>query len=125
METSKAALLDEHGIPCGLAGIARNITKRKQAESALLHSKRFLQSTFDALSAHIAILDEQGLIIEVNAAWNQFARQNNFLGSDYGVGANYLRLCELAVGDCSTEGPAVAKGIRGVMAKQSDEFLPE
>ncbi len=124
-ETRKAPILDEHGIPCGVAGIARNITQRKKDEAALLESKRFLQSTLDALSAHIAILDENGAIIAVNAAWSQFARQNAFPGSDFGIGANYLELCAAATGECAEEASAVARGIRAVMAGESEEFLLE
>jgi len=38
-------------------------------ETSLAEARRFLQSTLDALSTHIAILDEHGTIIGVNAAW--------------------------------------------------------
>ena len=105
--------------------VKEDITERRKSEAALRESRRFLQSTLDALSAHIAILDERGVIVEVNAAWNQFAHQNNYLGSDYGRGANYLSLCESAVGDCATEAPAVAQGIRAVMAGRCNEFQLE
>ena len=125
LESSKAPLLDAEGVPCGVVGIGRDITKRKQAEKELLEAKLFLHSTLDALSAHIAILDEQGMVVAVNAAWSQFARQNAFLGSNYGIGANYLALCETAVGECAAEAPAVAKGIRAVMAGQCGEFVLE
>jgi CHASE1-domain containing sensor protein/signal transduction histidine kinase len=91
----------------------------------LRQSERFLQSALDALSAHIAILDEQGRIIAVNAPWNRFARQNEFSGSNYAVGANYLSLCESAVGDRADEAPSITQGIRAVMARQCEEFSLE
>ena len=47
------------------------------AETSLLDAQGFLRSTLDALAAQIAILDEHGAIIEVNAAWNHFAGDNN------------------------------------------------
>jgi PAS domain-containing protein len=31
-------------------------------------------AAFDALAAHIAVLDAQGTIVAVNAAWEQFGR---------------------------------------------------
>lgn len=124
-ELFKTALFDENGNIYGMAGIGRNITQRKLSEVALLESQHFLQSTLDALSAHIAILDEQGVIIAVNAAWNRFAQQNNFLGASYGIGVNYISLCEAAVGDCATEGSTVAKGIRKVVSGQTGEFSYE
>ncbi len=100
----------------------RDITKRKLAETRLLESKRFLRSTLDALSSHIAILDERGTIVEVNAAWSRFADDNRFMGSSHGVGDNYLQVCDSATGQFSKEGAAVAEGIRVVMARKSDEF---
>ncbi|WP_395751219.1 PAS domain S-box protein [Prosthecobacter sp.] len=103
----------------------RDITERKKAAMALLESKRFLQSTLDALTTHIAILDENGTIIEVNTAWNHFAIENNFKGSSYGVGENYLTLCDRSTGRFSEEAVEVAQGIRSVMAGSRQEFHME
>jgi len=91
----------------------------------LRRSERFLQSTLDALSAHISILDEQGTIVAVNSAWRRFARQTNFPTNDFGIGANCLSLCEMAAGGGVAEASAIAKGIRSVMAGQRPEFLLE
>ena len=94
--------------------------------AALLESRRFLQSTLDALSAHLAVLDGHGTIIAVNAAWNRFGRENNFKSSGGGVGLNYLSVCDTAAGS-SAEGAAavMAAGIRAVAAGQSEEFQLE
>jgi hypothetical protein len=105
-----------------VVGINLDITERKRVSAVLQESKRFLQSTLDALSSHIAILDEHGTIIEVNAAWNRFASENTFMGSHRGAGDNYLQLCDSASGRFSEEAPVVAAGIRAVMAGRSDEF---
>ena len=98
--------------------------ERKKADALLLESKLFLRSALDALSSCIAILDEQGAIIEVNAAWNNFAindpNQNN-----RGVGANYLRICQEATGVSSEEAADVAVGIAGVIAGTMKEFQLE
>jgi len=100
----------------------RDITARKEDAAALLESKRFLQSTLNALTSHIAILDEHGTIIEVNAAWDRFASENDFRGAHRGVGDNYLQLCDAASGKFSEEARLVAAGIRAVMACRQDEF---
>lgn len=94
-------------------------------ESALRESQRFFQSAFDALSAHIAILDEQGTILVVNAAWRRFAAGNHLMMAAEGVGWNYLRLCEAAKGEGAEEAHAVAAGIRRVMEKEQGEFALE
>jgi len=51
----KSPVRGENGLRCAVAGIARNITQHKKNEAALCESKRLLQSTLDALSAHIAM----------------------------------------------------------------------
>ncbi|MEI2723397.1 MAG: PAS domain S-box protein [Verrucomicrobiota bacterium] len=77
-------------------GYVQNITERKLAEATLQESERLLQSTLDALSAHLAILDAHGTIIKVNAAWNRFATANQFQGDHHGVGDNYLTVCDVS-----------------------------
>lgn len=103
-------------------GYIQDITQRKLSEEKLHESQRLLQSTLDALSAHIAILDEAGVIIAVNAVWRSFAEANSFMGRMSGVGLNYLEVCESATGDCAEEAVVVARGIRAVMANQQSEF---
>jgi len=115
-------LRDAAGVITRYVAIKQDVSERKRSEVALQESKRFLQSTLDAISSHIAILDEDGRIVEVNAAWQSFARANQFIGGHWGVGVNYLQLCDTASGACSVEAAAVAAGIRSVMAAQQDEF---
>jgi len=103
-------------------GSLQDITKRKGAEAEVLESKHFLQSTLDALSSHIAILDEHGAIIEVNGAWNRFADENQSKNRLRGVGDNYLHLCDAAFGAFSEEAPAMAAGIRAVIAGNTETF---
>ncbi|MCB1174605.1 MAG: HD-GYP domain-containing protein [Leptospiraceae bacterium] len=51
-----------------------------------------LQAVIDGLVAHVALLDETGVIQLVNRAWCRFADDNGSRLSDYGVGSNYLHL---------------------------------
>ena len=76
----------------------------------------------DAATAHIAILDENGVIVEVNAAWDRFASANGFRGQLRGRGDNYIKLCESATGPGAEEGRAVATGVREVLAGRMPEF---
>ncbi|MBI3802137.1 MAG: PAS domain S-box protein [Nitrospirae bacterium] len=93
-------------------------------EATLRESQRFFQSAFDALSAQIAILDDRGAVIAVNAAWRHFSEENTVRGP-IGVGANYLALCEAAAGAGSEEAQALAAGIRRVMTGADPEFTLE
>jgi two-component system NtrC family sensor kinase len=100
------------------------ITERKRVEAALRVSSQFFQSTLDALPAHIAILDESGTIVSVNMAWRQFADANGFEGPEYGVGMNYLTVCD-NVDDDGGDARAVALGIREVIGRQRRTFACE
>jgi len=116
-----SAIKDASGRVVGVSKAARDISERKRAAKALLESKRFLRSTLDALSSHIAILDEHGTIVEVNAAWDRYARENRYIGN-HGRGDNYLSVCHSAAGHFCEEASAVFNGITAVMAGQRDEF---
>lgn len=77
----------------------------------------------DSLSAHVAILDEQGKIIETNRAWQDFGRENGMQESFDSVGINYLAICEVSSVQSNDEADRVANGIRKVIAGELDEFL--
>ena len=98
------------------------VAERRRSERAVMESQRFLQSSLDALSAHIAILDESGVIISVNAAWNRFAQSNSQAFARLGVGVNYIEVCDLIQSDCAQEAPALARGIRAVLSGETEEF---
>jgi len=88
-------------------------------EKTFAQSRAFLWSALDALSAHVAILDERGVIVEVNSAWRRFAGENGNLGMRQEVGANYLDACDSAAGE---EAEAVARAIGEVLAGRRNEF---
>lgn len=95
-----------------------------QLELTLRESQRLFQSAFDALSTYIAILDEKGAIMAVNAAWRRFATSNYLMIAE-GAGWNYLHLCEAAVGEGAEQAHAVAAAIRRVISREQDEFALE
>lgn len=77
----------------------------------------------DSMSAHVAILNEQGKIVETNRAWQNFARENGMKESSDSIGMNYLAICEVASVDKEDEAARVAKGIRKVLSGELPEFL--
>ncbi len=105
--------------------LAHDVTARRQAEAALRDSERFARSTLDALSAHLAILDERGVILAVNRAWREFASANHPDPQVVCEGANYLAVCDAATEPDSTEAGAMAAGLRAVIAGQQREFALE
>ena len=107
--------------------LEKSESDRKQAEEALRESERFASATLDALSAHIAILDDAGSILAVNQAWRVFSDGNLPRGSDLKVyeGVNYLSVCETSRGLNSEEGLLMAAGIRAVICGKQKEFSLE
>jgi diguanylate cyclase (GGDEF)-like protein/PAS domain S-box-containing protein len=98
----------------------------RRAQDQLRYTEAAKQAAIlNALPAHIAMIDTRGLIVSVNEAWRQFARTNKFHFSDFGMGANYLEICESAQGDAAPEGHQVAEGIRSVLDGTSKQFSLE
>lgn len=126
-EISISAIKDKNNKVVNTVGIINDITEKKLAEEYLLESKRFAYATLDALSAHIAILDENGYIIAVNVAWRNFRESNNPIGLDLKPieGQNYLSVCENSNGPGAEEGQEMAVGIYSVMNGEQDEFSLE
>jgi PAS domain S-box-containing protein len=91
----------------------------------LKNSGMFARATLDALSANIAILDGEGVILSVNRAWREFAIENSIELIRLCEGVNYLAVCESAVGNNSEESGKAAEGIRAVMSGSQDEFSIE
>jgi PAS domain S-box-containing protein len=106
-------------------GVKEDITERKQAEEALLAAKLFLNSTIDGLSAHVCVLDAQGIVVITNRAWNTFAAENNAAEGTYGVGADYLGVCRARSEDQKADIEEIAAGIRGVIDGTLPEFVKE
>jgi len=77
----------------------------------------------DALSAHVAILDENGVILKTNRAWQNFAVENRLQNPADASAINYLSVCDLAKGENSKEAKLVAEGIRSVIKGKINEFL--
>jgi diguanylate cyclase (GGDEF)-like protein len=81
-------------------------------------------SVLDSLLEPIAVLDRNGVIGAVNAAWRQFAWING--GPDEvtsPIGVNYLSICgQAAATPNGPEGVLAAEGIRAVMDGRRSEF---
>ncbi len=124
-EVRKAPIFDGAGKPVGLVSIGRDVTDYHQAEAALHEAVRFAQGALNALSAHIAILDDTGTIIAVNHTWRSFAKYNLPLACNICEGINYLAVCEQSSDADGAETTAMAHGIRAVMSGEVEEFTLE
>ena len=95
----------------------------RRAQDQLRQSEAARQAAIlNALPAHIALLDTQGVIISVNEAWRNFADANGLLGPGHAVGLNYVALCEQAIGNDAPEARRIAAEIRLVLCGDSASF---
>jgi len=84
---------------------------------------RAWQSVIDGLVQHIAILDEQGIITNVNRSWNDFARRNGDPHLRHtSVGSNYL---EATQRDDSATGAEAFEGLKAVLEGRKESFRLE
>jgi two-component system CheB/CheR fusion protein len=85
-----------------------------------LHEVSRLQLIIDALSEHIAVLNSEGVITMVNAAWKRFAIENGDAQLEHtGPGVNYLSVC-------TAEGLSDAhQGVRDVLQRKRSHFSLE
>jgi PAS domain S-box-containing protein len=120
--TTKFPLRDTDGTIHGLCGISSDITDRVRAEERLRAAREMLHSSIDALTAQIAILDEDGTIIAVNASWRTNAGEHDFCGKDHGVGTNYLAACDVPDGPDAHDAQQAGAGIRALLRGERDRF---
>jgi PAS domain S-box-containing protein len=115
LEAHCVAGRDPAGALTRVTGITQDVTERVRAGDQLREAGAFWQATLDSLAAHIAILDEHGEIVAVNAAWRHFAEAEGG-DSDY-IGSNYIAVCETADEPLAT---VVASGLREMLAGEQD-----
>ncbi|MBB4266981.1 sensor histidine kinase [Roseospira visakhapatnamensis] len=75
----------------------------------------------DSFPGQVAILDRDGVILDVNRAWTRFAAQNSYGGPAF-QGLNYLSLCGSVSGVERGAAVAVADGIRALVEGRESVF---
>ncbi len=114
-------ILNASGEVTQMVGFVQDITERKAVGEKLEDSRKFFQYALDALSAHIAILDENGEITAVNRNWREFGRSNGLTLIGDGLGVNYLDLCMASKGEGAHEAQAIAHAIQAMLANGEDQ----
>ncbi|MBD2746652.1 PAS domain-containing protein [Microvirga sp. BT688] len=107
--------------PEGATIFFSDVTERHEAHRAALREREFLQASLDALSAHVAVLDERGVIISVNEAWHRFAHDNGYSSPSHGIGTNYLDVCGAARHAGMVE-ERIFRGMEALVAGQRTDF---
>jgi len=100
----------------------KNAAKKDNNASSLFADELAI-TILNSLSAHIAILDQDGVILETNRAWRNFAAIGGMPEDHDDRGSNYLAICEATTGSDAGDAHKVAEGIRAVIGGELEEFL--
>jgi signal transduction histidine kinase/integral membrane sensor domain MASE1 len=123
VQSSNGRWVDVHAYPAagGVSIFCHETTERRAAERDVRNTQVLLQSSLDALTAYIAILDSTGKIIATNSAWRQIAEALKGTGECYMLGTNYVEECERA----RPHQRMIAAGLRQLMRGEVEEFRLE
>lgn len=113
------------GVTVFLGMLLVNRLQQDRIHRKVRESRQFAFATIDALSAHVAVLDETGRIIAVNQAWREFAASNGSGSTHVCEGADYLAVCDAAVGEDKDMARDFAAGLRSVLAGEAQTFAME
>ena len=112
-----------------LAVIVRDVSERERLTSQLLAREAELvrardqleaslairENLMSGLPAHVALVDSDGTILEVNERWREFGRDNDSSDPTYGKHRNYLEVARAAAGDAAEAADEVASGLAEVL----------
>ncbi|MBS1669216.1 MAG: PAS domain S-box protein [Bacteroidetes bacterium] len=125
-------LFDEKGNPYRMVGAMIDITSIRKAEEEIKKSFEEKQVLADRLAtilntlpASIALLDNNGVILDVNQSWNRFADENAYTGPNYPIGDSYVKIAENSFGEDKANSKLVASGINAVLHNKANQFVYE
>lgn len=113
-----------------VGGFNRLLDTLAQQQKVLRDSEIFKQAVLNSVTAEIAVLNQDGLILTVNDAWQRYAQkyvaQLGQSASRTAVGANYLAACQGVEADPAARNTVPAQdGIRAVLAGRLPRFYLE
>lgn len=83
------------------------------------------QSVFHALEEQIAVIDQDGRILDVNAAWRAFGTCNGLPADHIWTGRNYLETLKRSAASSDALAEVALQGIQGVLAGKLESFQLE
>jgi two-component sensor histidine kinase/AmiR/NasT family two-component response regulator len=95
---------------------------KHEVEVRLKRNEIFNRAILNSVSAEIAVIDADGVIVAVNRAWRDFANgglaphcANELTDEQYGIGMNYLNVCSPKEGSDNAAEVDVRQGILSVL----------
>lgn len=85
-------------------------------------SAHLTQHVANALTANVAILDNDGVVTAVNSSWRTFANANGLGWEDYVLSRSYLAIANTAAGTINEDAQGAAAGIQELLSGQRERF---
>lgn len=102
--------------------LQEEVLRRTQSEQDLREAYQFLQSTLDALSSYILVLDESGTILDINAAWQRFLAESAIELPGHGRGMDFAAFFGRAAHAEAAAEQSVVDGVGAVLRGQQETF---
>jgi diguanylate cyclase (GGDEF)-like protein/PAS domain S-box-containing protein len=99
-----------------------DVTDRRRLEVELEANRHVKATALDATTAHIAVLDSNGIVVESNASWQAYARRGGYGKDPSFGGVNYLDALDRVAGDDMPRAQAAREGILSVMRGHAPLF---
>ena len=82
-------------------------------------------AVFNSFSEHIAILEPDGSIKAVNAAWESYTQSNGGSLQQTGVGNNYLQICDESARSGDDDAAIVGQNLEQILQGRMNHFCYE
>jgi PAS domain S-box-containing protein len=106
--------------------LALVISQRKQTEAALTESDAFLRVIINSMPDQVAVIDRDGVIVQVNESWRRFSLENSPVPGKptphTSVGTNYIDVCRASIGSHAEGSDAAHEGIQAVLEGRLPAF---
>jgi len=83
------------------------------------------RAVLDAMVPNIAIIDRDGVIRAVNAAWRRFSLANSESGREIGPGESYFKATDRGAAAGDADAAKAAAGLRALLAGETQRFTME
>jgi len=101
----------------------------EKAEEKLRQGQLHSRGILDSMPSQIAVVDRDGVIVDVNLAWREFSLENSLQAGQPAphtdVGTNYLNICSASGVEDSHEPSQASEGVRAVIDGRLKTFSLE
>ena len=106
-------VLAADGTVSEVVGLALDVTERARTQAELARKEAFVRAIFDSVDTHLAVLDRNGVIVDVNQHWLAHVRTGQADMKDATTGDDYIAFLRAGSSDEARE---AANGIAAVLA---------